>query len=37
MQALTDVDNYALDGDRLSLNRARMAPLMRFALAPEPD
>jgi heat shock protein HslJ len=33
-RAFTDVlaqaDNYSLDGDRLSLNRARMAPLARF-------
>jgi heat shock protein HslJ len=24
------VDNYSLSGDRLTLNRARMAPLARF-------
>jgi len=27
---LRTVDNYSLNGDRLSLNRARMAPLARF-------
>lgn len=27
---LRRVDNYSLDGDRLTLNRARMAPLARF-------
>jgi len=29
-QVLQTVDNYSLDGDRLALNRARMAPLARF-------
>lgn len=29
-EVLRTVDNYSLDGDRLSLNRARMAPLARF-------
>ncbi|MEA3540608.1 MAG: META domain-containing protein [Pseudomonadota bacterium] len=29
-QVLEQVDNYSLDGDHLSLNRARMAPLARF-------
>src|SRR5690606_28675152 len=29
-EALRAADNYALSGDRLSLNRARMAPLARF-------
>lgn len=29
-QVLRIVDNYSQDGDRLSLNRARMAPLARF-------
>ena len=29
-QALRTVDNYSLNGDRLTLNRARMAPLARF-------
>jgi len=29
-EALRSVDNYSFDGDRLSLNRARMAPLARF-------
>jgi copper homeostasis protein (lipoprotein) len=33
MEALAQVDNYSIDGDRLSLNRARMAPLLRFELA----
>ena len=29
-QVLRTVDNYSLNGDRLTLNRARMAPLARF-------
>jgi len=29
-RVLRTVDNYSLDGDRLTLNRARMAPLARF-------
>lgn len=29
-EVLRVVDNYSQDGDRLSLNRARMAPLARF-------
>jgi heat shock protein HslJ len=29
-EVLRGVDNYSLNGDRLSLNRARMAPLARF-------
>ena len=29
-EVLRTVDNYSLDGDRLTLNRARMAPLARF-------
>jgi copper homeostasis protein (lipoprotein) len=29
-QVLNSIDNYALNGDRLTLNRARMAPLARF-------
>jgi heat shock protein HslJ len=29
-KALTTADNYSLDGDNLSLNKARMAPLARF-------
>ena len=37
MEALATVDNYSIDGDRLSLNRARMAPLLRFRLAPDPE
>lgn len=36
MEALQRVDNYAIDGDNLSLNRARMAPLLRFTAAPTP-
>jgi heat shock protein HslJ len=35
LEALRQVDNYALSGDELSLNRARMAPLLRFRLAAE--
>ena len=35
MEALREVDNYALSGDELSLNRARMVPLLRFRLAAE--
>jgi len=31
--ALQQVDNYSIDNGVLSLNRARMAPLLRFALA----
>lgn len=37
MEALAMVDNYSIDGDRLSLNRARMAPLLRFRLAPDAE
>ena len=37
MEALSRVDNYSIDGDRLSLNRARMAPLLRFVLAPKQE
>ena len=33
MEAILKVDNYAVDGNSLSLNRARMAPLLRFELA----
>lgn len=29
-KALATADNYSLNGDNLSLNRARMAPLARF-------
>jgi heat shock protein HslJ len=29
-EVLRTVDNYSLNGDRLTLNRARMAPLARF-------
>ena len=29
-EVLQNVDNYSLNGDRLTLNRARMAPLARF-------
>jgi heat shock protein HslJ len=35
MEALRRVDNYSVSGDELSLNKARMAPLLRFRLAPE--
>ena len=35
MEALRTVDNYAVSGDELSLNKARMAPLLRFRLATE--
>ena len=31
LQVLNNVDNYTLNNDTLSLNRARMAPLARFA------
>ncbi|MDR2963323.1 MAG: META domain-containing protein [Bacteroidales bacterium] len=30
---LPTIDNYSINGDTLSLNRARMAPLARFAAA----
>ena len=33
MDALGRIDNYATDGNSLSLNRARMAPLLRFEAA----
>lgn len=36
LKALNEADNYALKGDSLSLNRARMAPLARFEAAPRP-
>jgi len=29
-KALMAADNYSMDGDNLSLNKARMAPLARF-------
>jgi heat shock protein HslJ len=29
-KALVTADNYSLNGDNLSLNKARMAPLARF-------
>ena len=29
-EVLRNADSFALDGDRLVLNRARMAPLARF-------
>ena len=35
MEALAKVDNYSIEGNKLSLNRARMAPLLRFELAAE--
>ena len=37
MEALRTVDNYSVSGDGLSLNRARMAPLLRFRLATGED
>jgi uncharacterized lipoprotein NlpE involved in copper resistance len=37
MEALRTVDNYSVSGDELSLNKARMAPLLRFELATETD
>jgi len=33
-EALRRADSYSLDGDRLTLNRARMAPLARFEAVP---
>ena len=35
MEALRKADNYSVDGKRLSLNKARMAPLLRFELSDE--
>ena len=35
MEALRKVDNYSVDDKRLSLNKARMAPLLRFELSDE--
>jgi heat shock protein HslJ len=35
MEALRMVDNYSVSGNELSLNKARMAPLLRFALQEE--
>lgn len=32
MKALENADNYAIQGDTLSINRARMAPLARFVV-----
>ena len=37
MEALRTVDNYTVSADELSLNKARMAPLLRFRLAPATD
>lgn len=37
LEALGRVDNYSIDGDRLSLNRARMAPLLTFEAAASAD
>jgi heat shock protein HslJ len=37
MEALRTVDNYSVSGDELSLNKARMAPLLRFQLATDTD
>lgn len=30
MEMLVGIDNYAIDGDRLMLTKARMAPMLRF-------
>lgn len=35
-EVLETVDNYAISGNNLSLNKARMAPLARFVAIPEP-
>ena len=35
LEALETVDNYALDGERLTFSRARMAPLLVFRPSPE--
>ncbi len=35
IQALSETDNLACDGQTLSLQKARMAPLARFVLAEE--
>jgi heat shock protein HslJ len=35
-EVLELADNYALSGNNLSLNKARMAPLARFEAIPEP-
>lgn len=37
MEALRTVDNYSVNGNQLSLNKARMAPLLRFELSAEQD
>jgi heat shock protein HslJ len=37
MEALRKVDNYAVKGNELSLNKARMAPLLRFRLATQTE
>ena len=37
MDALQRVDNYSVNGNQLSLNRARMAPLLRFELGTATD
>ena len=37
MKALRQADNYSVAGGELSLNKARMAPLLRFRLAAETD
>jgi hypothetical protein len=34
MKALNTADNYNVDGQKLVLNRARMAPLARFEAVP---
>ena len=37
MEALRKVDNYSVNGNLLSLNKARMAPLLRFELSTKQD
>ena len=36
MEALRVADNYSVNGDQMTLNKARMAPLLRFELSDEP-
>jgi heat shock protein HslJ len=36
LRVLESTDNYAIAEDRLSLHKARMAPLARFERAPAP-
>ncbi len=35
MEAISNADNYAIKGNQLSLNKARMAPLARFSSEPQ--